>query len=101
MKKLDETSAAYVQLSEKKNELAVLQTEVQKRELEEQAKAAKEKVAEITDVIAEYVDRFASITNGITALVRMNNEEETNEAMTNLSEQYTNGIISYEEYCEK
>ena len=101
MKKLDETSAAYVQLSEKKNELAVLQTEVQKRELEEQAKAAKEKVAEITDVIAEYVDRFASITNGITALVRMNNEEETNEAMANLSEQYTNGIISYEEYCEK
>ena len=101
MKKLDETSEAYVQLSEKKNELAVLQTEVQKRELEEQAKAAKEKVAEITDVIAEYVDRFASITNGITALVRMNNEEETNEAMTNLSEQYTNGIISYEEYCEK
>ena len=101
MKKLDETSAAYVQLSEKKNELAVLQTEVQKRELEEQTKAAKEKVAEITDVIAEYVDRFASITNGITALVRMNNEEETNEAMTNLSEQYTDGIISYEEYCEK
>ena len=101
MKKLDETSAAYVQLSEKKNELAVLQTEVQKRELEEQAKAAKEKVAEITDVIAGYVDRFASITNGITALVRQNNEEETNEAMTNLSEQYTNGIISYEEYCEQ
>lgn len=101
MKKLDETSEAYVQLAEKKNELAVLQTEVQKRELEEQAKAAKEKVAEITDVIAEYVDRFASITNGITALVRMNNEEETNEAMTNLSEQYTNGIISYEDYCEK
>ena len=101
MKKLDETSEAYAQLTEKKNELAALQTQVQKKELEEQARLAKEKVAEITDVIAEYVDRFASITNGITALVRQNNEEETNEALANLSEQYTNGIISYEEYCEQ
>ena len=101
MKKLDETGEAYAQLAQKKNELAVLQTEVQKRELEEQAKAAKEKVAEITDVIASYVDRFADITSGITALIRQNNEEETDEAMTNLSEQYTNGLISYEEYCEK
>lgn len=101
MKKIDETGEAYAQLAEKKNELAVLQTEVQKRELEEQAKAAKEKVAEITDVIASYVDRFADITSGITALIRQNNEEETDEAMTNLSEQYTNGLISYEEYCEK
>lgn len=101
MKKLDETGEAYAQLAEKKNELAVLQTEVQKRELEEQAKAAEQKVAEITDVIASYVDRFAEITNGITALVRMNNEEETEAAITELSEQYTNGIIDYEEYCEK
>lgn len=101
MQKLDETSEAYTQLAEKKNELAVLQTEVQKRELEEQAKAAKEKVAEITDSIAEYIDRFASITNGITALIRQNNEEETDEAMTNLSKMYTDGIISYEEYCEQ
>lgn len=101
MQKLDETSDAYTQLAEKKNELAVLQTEVQKRELEEQAKAAKEKVAEITDIIAGYIDRFADITNGITALVRQNNEEETNEAMTQLSELYTKGIISYEEYCEQ
>ena len=101
MKKLDETGEAYAQLAEKKNELAVLQTEVQKRELEEQAKAAKEKVAEITDVIASYVDRFAEITNGITDLVRQNNQEETDEAMTELSKQYTDGIISYEEYCEK
>ena len=101
MQKLDETGEAYAQLAEKKNELAVLQTEVQKRELEEQAKLAKEKVAEVTDVIAEYVDRFAEITNGITALVRQNNQEETDEAMTALSEQYTNGIISYEEYCEQ
>lgn len=101
MATLDQTGEAYAQLTEKKNELAALQTEVQKRELEEQAKAAKEKVVEITDIVAEYIDRFADITNGITALVRQNNEEEADEALTNLSKQYTDGIISYEEYCEK
>ena len=101
MATLDKTGEAYAQLTEKKNELAALQTEVQKRELEEQAKAAKEKVVEITDIVAEYIDRFADITNGITALVRQNNEEEADEALTNLSKQYTDGIISYEEYCEK
>ena len=101
MSTLDETGEAYANLTEKKNQLAELQTEVQKRELEEQAQAAKDKVAEISDVIASYIDRFADITNGITALVRKNNEEETDEAMTNLSDQYTKGIISYEEYCEQ
>lgn len=101
MATLDETGEAYAQLTEKKNQLAELQTEVQKRELEEQAQAAKDKIVEISDVIAGYIDRFADITNGITALVRKNNEEETDEAMTALSEQYTKGIISYEEYCEQ
>ena len=101
MQTLDKTGEAYAALTEKKNQLAELQTEVQKRELEEQAQAAKTKVAEMTDVIAGYIDRFADITNSISALVRQNNEEETNEALTALSEQYTDGIISYEEYCEK
>ena len=101
MATLDQTGEAYAQLTEKKNQLAELQTEVQKRELEEQAEEAKAKVIEITDIVAEYIDRFADITNGITALVRQNNEEEADEALTNLSKQYTDGIISYEEYCEK
>lgn len=101
MKTLDQTGEAYAALTEKKNQLAELQTEVQKKELEEQAQEAKNKVAEMSDVIAGYIDRFAEITNGITALVRQNNEEETNEALTSLSKQYTDGIISYEEYCEK
>ena len=101
MATLDQTGEAYAQLTEKKNQLAELQTEVQKRELEEQAEEAKAKVIEITAIVAEYIDRFADITNGITALVRQNNEEEADEALTNLSKQYTDGIISYEEYCEK
>ena len=68
---------------------------------DEMNEAQKKKFASITEAISSYVDKFAEITNGITSLVRKNNEAETNEAMTALSEQYTNGIISYEEYCDK
>ena len=71
------------------------------KESEEKAQAIKDRVASIVETVSSYVDKFAEITNGITSLVRKNNEEETNAAMADLSEQYTNGIISYEEYCEK
>lgn len=71
------------------------------KESAESAQKQKENVAQLIDDISSYVDRFAEISNGITALVRKNNEQETEEQMTELSEQYTNGIISYEEYCEK
>lgn len=101
MKTLDQTGEAYAQLTEKRNQLDELRTKVATEELAKQAQAAKENVAEITDVIAGYVDRFAEITNGITDLVRQNNEAENEEALTALSKQYTDGIISYEEYCEK
>ena len=101
MQTLDATGEAYAALAEKKNELAELQTEVQKKELEEQAQNAKDKVAEITESVVSYVDKFAEITKGITNLVRQSNEQENEEAMAELSEQYTDGEISYEEYCEK
>ena len=71
------------------------------KEAEAAAQEQKDKVASIVKTVSSYVDKFAEITNGITSLVRKNNEEETNAAMADLSEQYTNGIISYEEYCEK
>lgn len=99
--KLDETSEAYLIFTEKRNELSKLQTEVQKKELEEQNQITKDKVAEITDVIVNYTEKFAEISNGITDIIRKNNEDQTNAELTELSEQYTQGIISYEEYCEK
>lgn len=71
------------------------------KEAEAAAQSQKEKIVSIVETVSSYVDKFAEITNGITSLVRKNNEEETNAAMADLSEQYTNGIISYEEYCEK
>lgn len=71
------------------------------KEAEAAAQSQKEKIVSIVETVSSYVDKFAEITNGITSLVRKNNEEENAEQMAALSEQYTNGIISYEEYCEK
>lgn len=60
-----------------------------------------EHIAAITSDISSYVQQFADITGQITDLARQNNEEQTQEELTELSKQYTDGLISYEEYCEK
>lgn len=57
-------------------------------------------VSTITD-IQNYIKDFSGITKDITSLARQNNEQERDEALTSISEQYTDGLISYEEYCEK
>lgn len=57
-------------------------------------------VSTITD-IQNYIKEFAGITKDIVSLARQNNEQERNEALTEISEQYTDGLISYEEYCDK
>lgn len=61
----------------------------------------KKSVAETISIITDYIEQFASISKDITALVRQNNEQERNEELTELSKQYTDGLISYEDYCEK
>jgi hypothetical protein len=61
----------------------------------------KKSVAETISVITDYIEQFASISKDITALARQNNEQERNEELTELSKQYTDGLISYEDYCEK
>ena len=98
---LDETSEEYTALTQKKIKLEELFTDVVNKENEERTKKEKEHIAQLMTDMAQYIDQFANITNGITALVRQNNEQENEEALTALSEQYTDGIISYEEYCEK
>lgn len=94
METLDKTGQAYEELAQKKKALEELVDAVRVQELTNQ-------IAQNIETVTSYVDKFAEITNGITELVRDNNEQETEEAMAALSEQYTNGIISYEEYCEK
>lgn len=94
MNTLDETGEAYEQLAQKKEALEALVDAVKTEELTNQ-------IMKNLETVTTYVEKFAEITNGITNLVRQNNEQENEEAMASLSEQYTNGIISYEEYCEK
>lgn len=94
METLDKTSVAYEELANKKKTLEGLVSAVKVQETTDQ-------IIKNLETVTTYVDKFAEITNGITSLVRQNNEQENEEAMTALSEQYTNGIISYEEYCEK
>ena len=101
MENTELSAEQYEALTQRKIELEQLFTEVVKKESEERAQKTMEDVAKVTEVVTNYVDKFAEITNGITSLIRQNNEVENEEAMTALSEQYTNGIISYEEYYEK
>lgn len=63
--------------------------------------AQKDHIAAVTSDISSYVQQFADITGQITDFARQNNEEQTQEELTELSKQYTDGLISYEEYCEK
>ena len=95
------TTDQYEALTQKKIELEKLFTDVVNKENEERTNKEKKHIAQLMADMSQYVDQFAEITNGITALVRKNNDQENEEALTALSEQYTNGIISYEEYCEK
>jgi len=67
----------------------------------EMQKEQKENFVQTLSDIQNYINQFADITNSITDLIRQNNEAETNEEMTAISEQYTDGLISYEEYCDK
>ena len=61
----------------------------------------KEDVAEMLTNINSYISEFADITQGMTDLIRKSNEAETEQELTDLSKQYTDGLISYEEYCSK
>lgn len=61
----------------------------------------KEDVAEMLTNINSYISEFADITQGMTDLIRKSNEAETEQELTDLSKQYTDGLISYEEYCAK
>lgn len=71
------------------------------RQQKEAQQAQKDNMAQTVSNISDYVEKFADITGQMTDLARQNNEEQTQEELTELSKQYTDGLISYEEYCEK
>lgn len=61
----------------------------------------KQKFADTTSLVCDYINQFADISGQATDLLRQSNEAQTNEELNALSVQYTDGLISYEEYCAK
>ena len=61
----------------------------------------KQKFANLTSLVCDYINQFADISGQATDLLRQSNETQTNEELNALSVQYTDGLISYEEYCAK
>jgi len=87
---LDKTSELYREYAEKRKQLEKEITQVQSEELEKQFSN-----------VNNYFSQFNEITKDLTSLIRKNNEEQNNEELTTLSKQYTDGLISYEDYCNK
>jgi len=87
---LDKASDLYAQYVEKR------------KLLEEQiTQAQREEIANQVANVSEYFTKFNDITQDMTDLIRQNAEEQTTAEMGELSKQYTDGLISYEEYCDK
>lgn len=87
-----------------KQKLADAQKNIDAQILENQKLAHKQQVESIAQTvsdIANYIDQFAGIGQQIADLARENTNAERNEELTEISKQYTDGLISYEEYCDK
>jgi len=61
----------------------------------------KEDAAEMCSIINGYVSQFSDITLQMTDLIRKSNELQTSQEQAALDKQYTDGLVSYEEYCKK
>ena len=87
-----------------KQKLADAQKNLDEQILENQKAAHKQQVENISKTIsdvADYIDQFAGIGQQIADLARNNTNAERDEDLSEISKQYTDGIISYEDYCEK
>ena len=87
-----------------KERLAEAQRNIDQKILEEQQAAhqkQKEQIAKDIADVASYIEEFAGISDTIVGIARANNTAQQNEELTAISKQYTDGLISYEEYCEK
>lgn len=98
---LEETSEAWQKYTDKITELEALKTEVVKKEEETQKQKAIDTAAAIVDSVSNYIGQFTDIVNQVTQIAAKNSEMETQSALTELSDQYNDGLISYEEYCDK
>lgn len=98
---LDKTGDAWKAYNEKIIELEKLKGEVVAKEEEQAKQKALETAESFIDSMSGYITKFTSVLSDLTAIASKNNKQQTDEELTNLSEQYTDGLISYEEYCKK
>lgn len=98
---LGENSEAWQDYTDRITELEQLKTKVVEKEEKLQLQKTKENVAELMGSINSYMQEFGSIVNNITSMMSESTKRENEAAISQISEQYTSGIISYEEYCEK
>jgi len=98
---LDENSEAWKAYTDKIAKLEGLKTDVIAKEEEAAKQTAIENAAALVENIATYINQFSDIVNSITDIAKSNNEAQTDNALTSLSEQYNDGLIDYETYCEK
>lgn len=75
--------------------------DVRKKLEEEITQQQKENIAKQLSNLNDYFSQVAEITKSITDTISKANEARQQEELTSLSEQYTDGLISYEEFCDK
>lgn len=72
------------------------------KELEQQiTQAQAQSISDRLSVINDYFTQYQNLTKDITGLIQQSNRQQTDNELGELSEQYTKGLISYEEYCDK
>lgn len=98
---LKDTSDAWQEYAKKIEDLEKLKTQVIKKEEENALEATKENAVRITEQLNGYINQFADIVGTLTNLMSDQASAENDAALADISEQYTEGLISYEEYCDK
>lgn len=73
----------------------------QKKYNEELEKEEKETMNKIIDAAVDGISKYEEMTSNIGEILTNQAEEQTEAALGQLSEQYTSGLIDYEEYCDK
>lgn len=58
-------------------------------------------LASNAELVNSFITQFADITGQMTNLMRENLNAETAKETADLDQQYSDGLISYEEYCDK
>lgn len=105
--KLEDLKSQLAQLDElaagldKNSDLYKQYADARKKLEEEIAQYIKDKTAETLTTIKDYLTQVQSITQSITDTIAKANESQTQMELSSLSEQYTEGIIAYEDYCDK